>query len=714
MAEKLDRFRRMSGGPNPNKRITVLEKAMEETLLDVETLETAVGAPLIVEEGGNYSGGVDTGIMFNDGSTFATSSNLTYNNELIVNSNGVSGSGGGRERVVTFKGTLPEILILDTTYRGFAYSLYNNQVYFRHTNTSGAYVNNVGQIQLSSGKWTIGDGTNSTGQLDVNVQLSSIIGQRINLANGQTADAFQINSYGNTGGDLLYITSSGKFVNADIIRTSYDGTTTTPAIQIGDSEVGLNGLGYDSANGIRIITGGVQSQILNKSQIRFKYWEGGGSPAVSIYATDAVGTTNGRGSSLVLSGGRSSGNANGGDIIFKSSLSGVSGTSLNSLVEVARITNSGNVGIGTTSPNYKLESHGDAYFTDFSPNLYVWDKTGGAGLSKIILGGNIGGGRDIDMSATYGNTMTYAVTKLRGTAAEETMLHLQASYADTTSGMMGLFESNPQARFHTTLSSDLVGHRLDLSNGQTENAVEVYNYTGDIINYADYRGHGYFGGEASYASNIERQLQVVRPASVGNANQAETIFLGIGQGNQYSTGYGVIGLVNGLGTAFQLFEIRAHASTPSIRAIVDFGIQNNKPITSSSTDVGASVGLLNFDSSNRLDVGPRYSRGYSTRFWIGDNTVDYTWNVHDGSVELMRLTGGGNLGIGTSSIDSSAILELQSTSKGFAPPVMTGAQVEAIPSPKESLMVYATDAGSGDITGKGWWGYNGTNWIQLG
>ena len=178
---------------------------------------------------------------------------------------------------------------------------------------------------------------------------TDIVGNRLDLSNGQTADAFQINSFGNTGGDLLHITSSGKFVNADIIRTSYDGTTTTPAIQIGDSEVGLNGLGYDSANGIRIITGGNQSQILNKSQIRFKYWAGGASPAIGIYATDAVGTTNGRGSSLVLSGGRSTGNANGGDIIFKSSLSGVSGTSLNSLVEVARITNSGSVGIGATS-----------------------------------------------------------------------------------------------------------------------------------------------------------------------------------------------------------------------------------------------------------------------------------------------------------------------------------------------------------------------------
>ena len=36
MAEKLDKFRRMSGGPNPNKRLEVMEKATEEILDNLE------------------------------------------------------------------------------------------------------------------------------------------------------------------------------------------------------------------------------------------------------------------------------------------------------------------------------------------------------------------------------------------------------------------------------------------------------------------------------------------------------------------------------------------------------------------------------------------------------------------------------------------------------------------------------------------------------
>lgn len=74
----------------------------------------------------------------------------------------------------------------------------------------------------------------------------------------------------------------------------------------------------------------------------------------------------------------------------------------------------------------------------------------------------------------------------------------------------------------------------------------------------------------------------------------------------------------------------------------------------------------------------------------------------------------GNLNIGPSNPVASAILAAESTTKGFLPPKMTGAQVEAISSPAEGLMVYATSAGSGDVTGKGWWGFDGTNWVQLG
>jgi hypothetical protein len=50
-----------------------------------------------------------------------------------------------------------------------------------------------------------------------------------------------------------------------------------------------------------------------------------------------------------------------------------------------------------------------------------------------------------------------------------------------------------------------------------------------------------------------------------------------------------------------------------------------------------------------------------------------------------------NIGIGTSAPNTSAVLDISSTTKGFLAPRMNHAQLEAISSPAEGLMVYCTD-----------------------
>lgn len=67
----------------------------------------------------------------------------------------------------------------------------------------------------------------------------------------------------------------------------------------------------------------------------------------------------------------------------------------------------------------------------------------------------------------------------------------------------------------------------------------------------------------------------------------------------------------------------------------------------------------------------------------------------------------------TSGAVSSATLELSGTTKGFLPNRMTGAQAEAISSPAEGLLIYATDGSGVTITSKGWWGYTGSTWAKL-
>jgi hypothetical protein len=72
------------------------------------------------------------------------------------------------------------------------------------------------------------------------------------------------------------------------------------------------------------------------------------------------------------------------------------------------------------------------------------------------------------------------------------------------------------------------------------------------------------------------------------------------------------------------------------------------------------------------------------------------------SIQLMAQTG-----IGTTSPDASAKLEVNSTTKGFLPPRMTSSQRAAISSPAAGLMVYQTDGSSGLYY------YTGSAWVYI-
>ena len=128
--------------------------------------------------------------------------------------------------------------------------------------------------------------------------------------------------------------------------------------------------------------------------------------------------------------------------------------------------------------------------------------------------------------------------------------------------------------------------------------------------------------------------------------------------------------------------------------------------------------------------GSRYVYGMGMSYLNGGYYSESTTNIlieRDGGNMLLSanagLTGGNftptyqmaiagatnNVGIGTLTPNSSAKLDVSSTTQGFAPPEMTATQASAISTTSRKLIIYVTDT-NGTFTSAGLWMWNGTTW----
>jgi hypothetical protein len=125
-----------------------------------------------------------------------------------------------------------------------------------------------------------------------------------------------------------------------------------------------------------------------------------------------------------------------------------------------------------------------------------------------------------------------------------------------------------------------------------------------------------------------------------------------------------------------------------------------------SPELGLFVAVASTGTGNRV----------MTSSLLGRPPTSY--NVFDSSFNRIDQNGNwtfnGSVGIGTTTPNSSAILQTDSTTQGFLPPRMTGTQANAISTPAEGLMVYITDIITAPFLVKGWWGYDGATWTQIG
>ena len=173
---------------------------------------------------------------------------------------------------------------------------------------------------------------------------------------------------------------------------------------------------------------------------------------------------------------------------------------------------------------------------------------------------------------------------------------------------------------------------------------------------------------------------------------------------------------------------------PSALLDVDAAPGNNKGIliprltltqTTSNAPIGAGIAtsLLVYNTATVNDVTPGYYYWEGTQWvrmlnqaWLltgnagttaGTNFLGTT-DAKDlvfktNNTEWMRIVTAGNVGIGTSAPNSSAKVDITSTSQGFAMPRMTTVQRLAIATPTEGLQIY-------DISLHDYYYFNGTKW----
>ena len=248
-----------------------------------------------------------------------------------------------------------------------------------------------------------------------------------------------------------------------------------------------------------------------------------------------------------------------------------------------------------------------------------------------------------------------------GTTSPEGILHT----ADN-SGVNIFQRSNNSASYGTNFyirkSRGTVGSEADVSSGDMIGQMSFSAYYGDFDNQS-----------ASISSKVEGTL-------AADTTPGNLIFSTTAAGANTVTERMRIDSSGSIGIGTDAPEQTLHVSTPN----------DGEGIKAENSSTGAA-----FEA--KYVAGTGY--GYQLKLDDNNNVTTIFLRSYGNSY----LNTGGNLGIGTSTPEASAKLELSSTTQGFLPPRLTDTQRDAVTSPATGLIIYNTTSGTINF-------YNGTAW----
>ena len=262
---------------------------------------------------------------------------------------------------------------------------------------------------------------------------------------------------------------------------------------------------------------------------------------------------------------------------------------------------------------------------------------------------------------------------------------------------LGLWFFSIKANYNVTISSGQYVENMYFNMGST-NAMTIKN-TGNVI----------IGGStdsATYKLDVQGALR-----STGNA-----IFndISIGQtgGNRFIS-WGLNDLTISVGTTTLTTIATLYSGGVTIPNLLTAGggttIGAGSEISGYSRKLTFSVGVNHVPTHVLISQGDAAYGGFNTQpgnIWIypGKNTTN---NIFGNIVLLHDNTDKrGNLLIGGTTDNSSAIVNIQSTTQGFLGPRMTTVNRNAITTPATGLQIYNTTTNTNDL-------YNGVSWNSL-
>ena len=294
----------------------------------------------------------------------------------------------------------------------------------------------------------------------------------------------------------------------------------------------------------------------------------------------------------------------------------------------------------------------------------VFNNGAGGGDTNTHFGENTARARTGNFNSTFGN---------------------QAGRDLTTGAGNALFGYNAGRSITTQNGNTLIGTRAGEST-IVNNTVAVggnallLNQTG-TSNVA-------IGNEALYYNTASGNTAVGDVAGFVNTTGQRNIFFGYASGRSNTTGqYNIyIGVDSG-----------TYQTTGNDNIFV--GISSGRYEANGATNLTTATNSLFIGNSTRGNAS-----GQTNQIVIGHNAIGLGSNsVVLGNTSITRTTLRGQTSINTDTIDASAQLQVDSTTRGFLPPRMTTTQRNAIATPAAGLVIYNTTTNTLDR-------FNGTSW----